>query len=254
MEKLEINRIRELRKEKGISLAEMSKELKNNFDFEITPDALGKYERGVREPKLKTWQKIADFFDVPVSYIQGYGESISELRKRSLYIIDHVANMNREDLPEEVYDRLDMALSEFERYLEIKKGKKVSLMELTYDDELDHIDYYDSDNPLYNVFSVILTKDFLISLSLKNDIFSDAVLASCLSEKIENYTKDLLSEYDKNGKDRYKLGVDVIKFDKKIIDLEMNLNKAWNSENKRYVKNELNSFIDYLQKTLNDLD
>lgn len=68
------NRIRKLRKEKGMSLAEMSKELKSKYDFKITPDALGKYERGAREPKLETWIKLANFFNVPVSYIQGISD------------------------------------------------------------------------------------------------------------------------------------------------------------------------------------
>ena len=29
------------------------------------------YENGNTEPKLETWKKLADFFDVPVSYLQG---------------------------------------------------------------------------------------------------------------------------------------------------------------------------------------
>ena len=45
----------------------MSKELKSKYNFEITPDALGKYERGLREPKSRTWQILANFFNVPVA-------------------------------------------------------------------------------------------------------------------------------------------------------------------------------------------
>ncbi len=38
-------------------------------------NTLSQYETGKREPKLETWKKLADFFDVPVSYLQGFGLS-----------------------------------------------------------------------------------------------------------------------------------------------------------------------------------
>lgn len=50
-------------------------------------DAIGKsdraiahYERGIREPKLETWIKLAEFFDVSVSYLQG----TSDVRRSSI--------------------------------------------------------------------------------------------------------------------------------------------------------------------------
>ena len=64
------NRIKELRKKKHLTLKELSQQLKNT-GFNVSPDTLGKYERAEREPKLKTWEKLADFFHVPVSYLQG---------------------------------------------------------------------------------------------------------------------------------------------------------------------------------------
>ncbi len=65
-----MNRIRECRKKKKLTLKQLSEELAKN-DFKISADALGKYERDDREPKLETWIKLADFFNVPVSYLQG---------------------------------------------------------------------------------------------------------------------------------------------------------------------------------------
>lgn len=65
------NRIKELRQKNNLTLKELSQQLKNT-GFNISPDALGKYERAEREPKLETWKKLADFFDVPVSYLQGF--------------------------------------------------------------------------------------------------------------------------------------------------------------------------------------
>ena len=65
------NRIREIRKKKNLTLKELSQKLAEN-NFKITPDALAKYETGKREPRLETWQKLADYFDVPVPYLQGF--------------------------------------------------------------------------------------------------------------------------------------------------------------------------------------
>ena len=64
------NRIKEIRQEKKLTLKEVSSQLEQN-NLKISPDALAKYERGDREPKLETWQKLADFFGVSVPYLQG---------------------------------------------------------------------------------------------------------------------------------------------------------------------------------------
>lgn len=69
-----MNRLRELRKEKKLTLKEVSSQLEQN-NLKISPDALAKYERGDREPKLETWEKLADFFGVSVPYLQGFGIS-----------------------------------------------------------------------------------------------------------------------------------------------------------------------------------
>lgn len=63
------NRIAELRKNKKISQAQLAKETG------LTRQAISLYEIGKREPKLETWFKLSDFFDVPVSYLQGIGNS-----------------------------------------------------------------------------------------------------------------------------------------------------------------------------------
>ena len=67
------NRLKELRHEKKLTLKEVSSQLEQN-NLKISPDALAKYERGDREPKLETWQKLADFFGVSVPYLQGLSD------------------------------------------------------------------------------------------------------------------------------------------------------------------------------------
>lgn len=60
-----MNRIKEVRKKKGLSLQQVADAvgLGNN--------TISRYETGKREPKLETWQALANFFDVTVPYLQG---------------------------------------------------------------------------------------------------------------------------------------------------------------------------------------
>lgn len=60
-----MNRIKEVRKKKGLSLQQVADAvgLGNN--------TISRYETGKREPKLETWQALADFFNVSVPYLQG---------------------------------------------------------------------------------------------------------------------------------------------------------------------------------------
>lgn len=58
------NNIRKLRKERGLSIRELSKLTG------IAPDTISKYEREERHPKIENWQKLADYFGVSVEYLQ----------------------------------------------------------------------------------------------------------------------------------------------------------------------------------------
>lgn len=69
------NRIAELRKNKKLSQSELAK------GTGLTRQAISLYEIGKREPKLETWIKLADFFDVSVSYIQGISDISDNIGK-----------------------------------------------------------------------------------------------------------------------------------------------------------------------------
>lgn len=92
------NRLKELRHEKNLTLKEVSSQLEQN-NLKISPDALAKYERGDREPKLDTWQKLADFFNVPVDYLLGISKD------RSTLTIDDL-NAEEQDAYERITDML----------------------------------------------------------------------------------------------------------------------------------------------------
>lgn len=94
------NRLKELRHKKNLTLKEVSSQLEQN-NLKISPDALAKYERGDREPKLETWEKLADFFNVPVDYLLGISKDGSTLT---------IDDLNPEE--QEAYERITDMLSQ----------------------------------------------------------------------------------------------------------------------------------------------
>ena len=63
-------RLKELREQKGITQAELSKDLK------ISPSTIGMYEQERREPGNDTLKLIADYFNVSIDYLLG-NDSVS---------------------------------------------------------------------------------------------------------------------------------------------------------------------------------
>ena len=62
------NRIKELRTKHNYTLDDMEEKTG------IKRGTYSNYENGKTEPKLETWQKLADFFGVSIPYLQGYAE------------------------------------------------------------------------------------------------------------------------------------------------------------------------------------
>lgn len=60
-----MNRIKELRKEKNLTLEQVGK------DMNLATNTISRYETGKREPKLETWNKLAEYFNVPTFYLMG---------------------------------------------------------------------------------------------------------------------------------------------------------------------------------------
>lgn len=57
--------LRKFRIEKGLSQAQLAKILN------VAQNTVSNWEKGIREPDLKTTQVLADFFDVSVDYLLG---------------------------------------------------------------------------------------------------------------------------------------------------------------------------------------
>lgn len=70
-----INRIAKLRKENNLTIQQVADAI------HVSNGTISRYEQGTREPKLATWQKLADFFNVSIPYLQG----ISNVKDQSSY-------------------------------------------------------------------------------------------------------------------------------------------------------------------------
>lgn len=59
------NRLREVRNKTNLTLSSYSRMIG------IPSNTLSQYETGKREPRLETWEKLANFWKVSVPYLQG---------------------------------------------------------------------------------------------------------------------------------------------------------------------------------------
>lgn len=84
-----MNRLRQVRKQKGLTLEELAE------DTGISGDVIGKYEREEREPKKETWIKLADYYCVPVAYLMGLPDGL-------IRYIDRLGNMTFESLQDAI--------------------------------------------------------------------------------------------------------------------------------------------------------
>lgn len=66
-------RLRDLRKRLGLTLSEAASEMTKSFPnkTKIVGNVLGKYETGKRKPSASTLSMLAEFYDVPVDYLEG---------------------------------------------------------------------------------------------------------------------------------------------------------------------------------------
>lgn len=75
-----MNRLKELRKQKSLTLDEIAQETG------VKRGTYNNYENGKTNPKPEIWGKLAKYFDVPISYLQGQGWS-KEHAIKSLAIV-----------------------------------------------------------------------------------------------------------------------------------------------------------------------
>ena len=89
------NRLKELRNKNNLTLRALGQKVN------MSSSRLSQYETGKREPKLDTWQKLADFFNVPVDYLIGISKDGSTLT---------IDDLNPEE--QDAYERITDLLSQ----------------------------------------------------------------------------------------------------------------------------------------------
>lgn len=116
-----MNRLKELRQSKGLTFKELSTELLKN-NIKISPDALAKYEREERKPKIDKWEALAHFYNVPIPYLQGIEPDFAEVTEETKDIIAKTLNEyyfgKVEDYELGTADNLKKSV---DKYLKLKK-------------------------------------------------------------------------------------------------------------------------------------
>lgn len=91
-------KIRDIRLKKGLTLEELGDRI--NFNY----SNLSKIERGVRSPTLELLEKLAEFYDVPLTYFFGEVKDPSEhLKKMGADWVAFVEEMEEKEItPDEI--------------------------------------------------------------------------------------------------------------------------------------------------------
>ena len=84
-----VNRITELRKQKGWSQSELAKHI------QVSREIVGRYERGDAVPSIDSAKRMADAFEVSLDYLVGALEK--QLNKEMINRIEEVDKMKPDD-------------------------------------------------------------------------------------------------------------------------------------------------------------
>lgn len=201
------NRIKKLRLEKKISQQKLADEIG------VTRQAISLFEKGERDPKLETWIKLADYFGVSVSYLQGISEyksfSNEDIVENILKTNDNLVKIlgGEKNVKQMLLDKDSMRFihaNELNNEIHERNIKKLGLIKksMTFFDNIDDpVKSYAKDNfdtllgkNIENNFSTYLLSiylDLLISLAVylvKNEIDNknDPLLTS-ISELIDEF-------------------------------------------------------------------
>lgn len=79
-----MNRFKELREQKHLTLNELSIAVKAQQQIYISPDSLAKYEQGERQPKIDKLEALATFYGTSVAYLRGLDMAKLSDRKEQL--------------------------------------------------------------------------------------------------------------------------------------------------------------------------
>lgn len=271
------NRINEMRTKKGLSQKEFAKAfsdfIKNDENVKsVSYATISRWERGENEPKIETWNKLSDYFHIPVSYLRGSGWSQDDVIWFLMYVY---VNRNNDDfeLPSGIHcdcgdvEKYGIEKETFEDFdADDIPGVEEKIKEFLLYDKSDDItrdickDYYNGDNVLVDRDEI---KDYIdehyydladkyVSLddleSIKEEAVSGldnksidlpSVLDKLISESILKLLDPIFIEYTIE-QDQHKISSFTIDTMKSIVDKEL-FNKF-----KIEVTNKIKSINDYV--------
>ena len=271
------NRINEMRTKKGLSQKEFAKAfsdfIKNDENVKsVSYATISRWERGENEPKIETWNKLSDYFHIPVSYLRGSGWSQNDVIWFLMYVY---VNRNNDDfeLPSGIHcdcgdvEKYGIEKETFEDFdADDIPGVEEKIKEFLLYDKSDDItrdickDYYNGDNVLVDRDEI---KDYIdehyydladkyVSLddleSIKEEAVSGldnksidlpSVLDKLISESILKLLDPIFIEYTIE-QDQHKISSFTIDTMKSIVDKEL-FNKF-----KIEVTNKIKSINDYV--------
>lgn len=238
------NRIKELREKESLSLTEMSKKIK------IGRGTINNYENGKTNPKIKTWEKLANFFKVPVSYIQGYGESMEFITKDIIFLLSEYwfEEYSSDTLEGDKAEKLNEAIKDFCRL------KAINLDDLLYP-TLDGEEIYSDKNAekvFKNKFWFLFKQDFLMKLYEKRpySTINYDLMADEISEEINKAIAPLKKEEEmQREKERKReLGISIKDVNYTFLKKELDFERSLELGSKKEVVFTINSLIDFLEE------
>lgn len=166
-----MNRLKELRTEKGLTLSKAVTEL-NDLGLKLTPTSLARYEKwpnkGGRNPSFETWVTLADYYGVPLNELMNMGD-ISE---KVSNIVDTFRKSNDRMLSTQL-DRISK--TKFRDFESLNIAYAVQMV-------LDMYDRYDDDSDELTNITVIL---HALNNMINNTIDDD----NDYQDTIETFTK-----------------------------------------------------------------
>ena len=225
-----MNRIRECRKKKKLTLKQLSEELAKN-NFKISADALGKYERGDREPKLETWQKLSDFFNVPVAYLQGQGLSVTQAKDKIINILhDGYFTGQLDQVVNSYLKTIQVNTIPFDFYPEDEDGYEMTASVKKF--WLQNFNY---------IFSSPVITDIVVNFKLYD--------GNEIIERLKNVIED---ETLKRLPNNSPIKIFNKKYSKRLLKADLNLNSAIRFGGKGHIKEAIASYENILEDLKHD--
>lgn len=128
-----MNRIKELRQSKGLTQAELAQKVG------ISEQSVSFYENNRRKPKIETWNRLANFFNVSVPYLQNFNDPKKDYCKqknnkiwfKDVFEKEHIVSI--EEITQVTIDKIYLDIYEITLWNKFKLIGKYRITPVTMD-------------------------------------------------------------------------------------------------------------------------